>query len=123
MLRQEFEVCRYYAKDISPETKKEAREFYRLLKMVINWAAYPFIQDFLPRLRPLMSIISSNERKMAKLGKNMGSFFQTILNEHRQRQNTNESSQDFVDMMIQSVGEDGKPFDDKVIKGIILVSN
>ncbi|KAG0579871.1 hypothetical protein KC19_4G130200 [Ceratodon purpureus] len=41
---------RYYAKNISPEIKKEAREFHRLLKMVINWAAYPFIQDFLPRL-------------------------------------------------------------------------
>ncbi|KAG0584508.1 hypothetical protein KC19_3G213900 [Ceratodon purpureus] len=111
---------RYYAKDISPETKKEAYEFQRLLVTVLTWAGYPFLQDFVPGLRPLMSMISSNEREMAKMAKNTDAFFETILQEHRQRQNTVESSQDFVDVLIQSVGDDGKRLDDKAIKAVTM---
>lgn len=115
-------MCSYYAKDISPETKKEAYEFQRLLVTVLTWAGYPFLQDFVPGLRPLMSMISSNEREMAKMAKNTDAFFETILQEHRQRQNTVESSQDFVDVLIQSVGDDGKRLDDKAIKAVTMVS-
>jgi DNA-binding GntR family transcriptional regulator len=110
-------VSRYYAKDVSPETEKEAFEFQKLLA---TWAGRPFLQDFVPGLRPLMSLISSNERKMAK---RTDAFFDTILREHRQRPNAVESSQDFVDVLIQSVGEDGKRLDDSAIKAVTMVSH
>lgn len=116
-------MCRYYSKDISASTKKEAQEFQRLLAELVNWGLTPFLQDFIPFLRPVMHFISSDEYKMAKAGKQIQVIFQTILEEHRQRQNTNESSQDFVDVMLQSVGEDGKHFDDKTIKSVTLVSS
>lgn len=116
-------VCRYCEKDILAETNKEAYEFQKLLLAVLTWAGYPFLQDFIPRLRPVMSLISSDEREMAKLAKHADEFFEGILQEHRQRSNAVESRQDFVDVLLQSVGEDGKRLDDKTIKAVTMVSS
>lgn len=115
-------LCRYYSRDHSAAAKKEAQEFQRLLQEVLVLGLTPFIQDFIPSLRPVMSVISIQEHGMAKLGKVADAFFQSIVDEHRRLQNTIESTQDFVDVMLQSVGEDNKPLDDKVIKSVTLVS-
>ena len=114
-------MCRYYGKDASPETEKEAYEFQKLMGSVPTWAGRPFLQDLIPGLRPLMSIVSTNDREMAKIAENTDTFFKTIVQEHRLRQNTVESSQDFMDVLIRSVGEDGKRLDDKAIKAITMV--
>lgn len=111
---------RYYSTDLSAAAKKEAEEFQGLLREVLILGITPFIQDFIPSLRPVMSFISTQEHGMAKLGKVTDAFFQSIVDEHRRQQNTIESTQDFVDVMLQSVGEDNKPLDDKVIKSVTL---
>lgn len=89
---------------------------------VLTWVGYIFLADFLPILRPVTRLLSNEERAMAKTAKHADAFLETILQEHRQKPNTDEASQDFVDMMLTSPGEDGKYLDDNTIKVLTLVS-
>lgn len=77
------------------------------------------VADFVPSLRPVTRVLSST---MAKTAKRLHAFLKSILQVHRQKHNTDESSQDFMDMMLSSQGEDGNYLDDNSIKVLTLVS-
>ncbi|KAG0583247.1 hypothetical protein KC19_3G120800 [Ceratodon purpureus] len=108
---------RYFGKDLADQ--QEAREFQKMFHTMLRWVGYIFLADFLPILRPVTRLFST-ERAMAETAKRADAFLETILQEHRQKRNTDEASQDFVDMMLTSPGEDGKYLDDNTIKVLTL---
>lgn len=93
-----------------------------MFHQILTWVGYIFLADFLPILRPVTRLLSNEERRMAKTAKRADAFLEYILQEHRQKLNTKEASEDFVDMMLTSQDEDGKYLDDNTIKVLTLVN-
>ena len=61
------------------------------------------------------------EKKMIKLMKKMDSFFQKLVDKHRNMGNDNQRKMTFIDLILSL--QESKPdvYDDETIKGLILV--
>nr|QNS30021.1 cytochrome P450 [Nothapodytes nimmoniana] len=103
---------RYFGEE---EDDEEGKQFRDLIKRAVNLSGASNPVDFLPILRWIG--YGDFEKNLITLSKEMDSFLQGLIDEHRQRKGQNT----MIDHLLSLQQSEPEYYTDKIIKGLMLV--
>ncbi|RDX60627.1 Cytochrome P450 81E8, partial [Mucuna pruriens] len=109
-------VCgkRYYGEEHDGTDPEEARKFREIVNEISQFGLGSNLGDFVPVFR---WFDFSGPRKLRKVGEKLDSFFQGLIDEHR---NKKESSNTMIGHLLSSQESQPEYYTDQIIKGLIM---
>ncbi|KAG0587474.1 hypothetical protein KC19_2G166900 [Ceratodon purpureus] len=102
-----------------PEQVKEGQEVQSLINQVTRMLVNVSLANFFPILRPFTQF-STEERKMAAVGKRVDAYLQSLLDEGRANPLKDESEKTIIDVVLGFQRDDGTEIDDRTRKCLVL---
>ncbi|KAL2348351.1 hypothetical protein Fmac_002351 [Flemingia macrophylla] len=109
-------VCgkRYYGEENEGTSAEEAKKFREVMNEVSQFGLGSNLADFVPVLR---FFSFSRHGKLVKTGEKLNTFFQGLIDEHR---NKKESSDTMIGHLLSLQKSQPEDYSDQIIKGLIM---